>query len=189
MSFPELLLLAAGLSMDTFAVAVCAGLGLAKVNVKNSLIIGLYFCIFQAVMPFAGYLLAGRFAVWVTAVDHWIAFALLGFIGVKMVVSSQKKQDPCERVPAFSIGPRSMFPLALATSIDALAVGVSFAFLDVDILAAVVYIGIVTLLVAMAGVKIGQVFGLRFRRGAELAGGIILVLIGARIFLDGLGIL
>ena len=190
MSLPELLLLALGLSMDTFAVAVCAGLGLSKVNARNTLVIGGYFGFFQAVMPLIGYLLASRFAVWVTAVDHWVAFALLGFIGARMIISSQKKEACCdERAPVFSIGPRSMLPLALATSIDALAVGVSFAFLEVDILPAVGYIGVVTLIVAMIGVRAGQVFGARFRKKAELAGGVILVLLGARILLAGLGVL
>jgi len=189
MSLLELLLLAVGLSMDTLAVAVCAGLGLSKVSFKNTFTIGAYFGAFQAAMPLVGYLLAARFTVWVTAVDHWIAFVLLGFIGGKMIFSSLKKEDPREESPAFSVGLRSMFPLALATSIDALAVGVSFAFLDVNIISAVVYIGVVTLIVAMAGVKIGQVFGTRFRKKAETLGGVILVLIGTRIFLDGLGVL
>ena len=198
MSLPELLLLALGLSMDTFAVAVCAGLGLAKVSFKNTLIIGGYFGFFQAAMPLVGYLLAARFTVWVDAVDHWVAFVLLGFIGARMIISSQKKEDRCVpcascnvcgRVPVFSVSPRSMIPLALATSIDALAVGISFAFLEVDILPAVSYIGVVTLIVAVAGVKVGQVFGMRFRKKAEFAGGVILVLLGTRIFLDGLGVL
>ena len=189
MSLPEILLLAVGLSMDTFAVAVCAGLGLKKVSVKNTLIIGGYFGLFQAAMPLAGFMLAARFTVWVNALDHWIAFVLLGFIGVRMILSSQKKEAPCEQAPVFAVVPRSMIPLALATSIDALAVGVSFAFLEVEIIPAVVYIGVVTLVVAMVGVKIGQAFGTRFRRKAELAGGIILVLLGARIFLGGIGVL
>jgi len=198
MSLPELLLLAVGLSMDTFAVAVCAGLGIAKVNLKNALMVGGYFGVFQAAMPLAGYLLASRFTVWVNAFDHWIAFALLGFIGVRMIFSSQKKEvrcDPCEScqsckvTPAFSISARSLVPLALATSVDAAAVGVSFAFLSVDIISAVIYIGLVTLIVAIAGLRIGQAFGMRFRKKAELAGGVILVLIGTRIFLEGVGVL
>ena len=198
MSLPELLLLAVGLSMDTFAVAICAGLGLAKVNLKNTVIVGLYFGVFQAAMPLAGYLLASRFAVWVGALDHWIAFVLLGFVGGRMIISSRKKEVrctpclscvTCRVVPDFSVGPRNMIPLALATSIDALAVGVSFAFLDVDIIPAVSYIGVVTLIVAIVGVKVGQAFGVRFSKKAELAGGVILVLLGARILLVGLGVL
>jgi len=198
MNLPELLLLALGLSMDTFAVAVCAGLGLAKVSTRNTLAVGGYFGFFQGITPLVGYLLAARFTVWVGAVDHWIAFVLLGFIGGKMIVSGMKKEArcapcgscaPCKRLPVFTITARSMIPLALATSIDALAVGVSFAFLEVNILPAVGYIGLVTLIVAMAGVKIGQVFGIRFRKKAELAGGAILVLLGARILLGGLGVL
>ena len=188
MSLPELLLLAVGLSMDTFAVAVCAGLGLPKVSVRNMLVIGLYFAAFQAAMPFAGYMLAARFAGWLTGAGHWIAFALLGFIGVRMIISSRKKECHGQRPAAFSVSPRSMIPLALATSIDALAVGVSFAFLAVDIITAVLYIGIVTLIVATAGVKIGHAVGVRFRAKAELAGGVILVLIGARILIEGLGV-
>ena len=188
MSLPELLLLAAALSMDTFAVAICIGLGLPRVNIRNMLVIGLYFAAFQAAMPVAGYLLAAQFAHWGTSVSHWIAFVLLAFIGVRMIISSRKKEEPCREATAFSVSPRSMVPLALATSIDALAVGVSFAFLAVDIVTAVMYIGIVTLIVAMAGVKIGQVAGVRFRAKAELAGGVILVLIGVRILLEGLGV-
>jgi len=188
MNLPELLLLAVGLSMDTFAVAICAGLGLPKVGVRNMFVIGLYFAVFQAAMPFAGYMLAARFAGWVTGVNHWIAFALLGFIGVRMIISGRKKEDPRKGAPAFSVSPRSMIPLALATSIDALAVGVSLAFLAVDIVPAVMYIGVVTLIVAVAGVKIGHIAGVRFRAKAETLGGVILVLIGARIFLEGLGV-
>jgi len=205
MSFLELLLVAIGLSMDAFAVAVCAGLTMPKVTVKKSLIVGLYFGIFQGVMPLIGYMLATQFADKITAFDHWIAFGLLCFIGGKMIVGSFKKEGCHDReCPAETCADRecpggerpdtketSLKPakmLALATSIDALAVGVSFAFLKVDIIPAVLSIGIITLILSMAGVKIGNVFGIRFKSKAELAGGIILVLMGLKILLEHTGI-
>ena len=192
MSLLELILIAVGLSMDAFAVAVCAGLGLSRVTLKNALIVGAYFGAFQAAMPFAGYMLASSFAGFINAFDHWIAFVLLCFIGGKMIASSLKKEnrsDGCCQTTGFSLRPGSMLPLAFATSVDALAVGVSFAFLDVDILRAVCYIGVITMLLCVAGVKIGSVFGMKFRWKAELAGGVILVLIGTNILLEGLGVI
>jgi len=208
MSFLELLLVAIGLSMDAFAVAVCAGLTMPKVTIKKSLIVGLYFGIFQAFMPLIGYMLATQFAEKITAFDHWIAFGLLCFIGGKMIVGSFKKEGCCDReCPAetctdrecpggerpdtkeTSLKPAKMLPLALATSIDALAMGVSFAFLKVDIVPAVLSIGIITLILSMAGVKIGNVFGTRFKSKAELAGGIVLVLMGLKILFEHTGII
>ena len=187
----ELLLLAVGLSMDAVAVAVCIGLDISKADMKKSLTVGLYFGVFQAVMPLIGYLAANIFAEGIISYDHWIAFALLCFLGIKMIAGSLKKdtresKEQTEKSGGkkTSLTPRHMLPFALATSIDALAVGVSFAFLRVDIIPAVSFIGIVTLLLSMIGVKIGNMFGLKLKSKAEIAGGVILVLIGAKILLE-----
>jgi len=203
MSFFELFLLAVGLSMDAFAVAVCAGLTMSKINITKTLIIGLYFGIFQAVMPLIGYLVATLFADKIITYDHWIAFALLCFLGGKMIIGSFRKNGCTDREcpdgtcddrtcpggskpdnKETSVRPAHMIPLAVATSIDALAVGVSFAFLKVSIVPAVSFIGIITFVLSLAGVKIGNVFGTRFKSKAELAGGVILVLIGLKILLE-----
>ena len=205
MTLLELLLIAIGLSMDAFAVAICKGLTMAKASLKKSLTVGLYFGVFQAVMPLIGYIIANQFAGKIIAFDHWIAFVLLCFIGGKMIVESRKKeccpgggglaeacQDkscPSEKQPddrEASLKPAQMLPLAIATSIDALAVGVSFAFLRVDIIPAVSFIGATTLVISMVGVKIGNIFGRRYKSAAELAGGIILLLIGIKILLEHL---
>ena len=208
MSFIELSLLAVGLSMDAFAVAICAGLTMPKATIKKMLIMGLYFGIFQAVMPLIGYLAAALFADMIITYDHWIAFALLCFLGGKMIVGSFKKdgcsdrecpEDTCDdrSCPGgkrpdkseISLKPKIMLPFAFATSIDALAVGVSFAFLKVNIILAVLFIGATTLLLSMLGVKIGYAFGAKMKSKAEIAGGIILVLIGLKILLEHLGII
>jgi len=180
-SLIELFILAVGLSMDAFAVAVCAGLSMPKAGFKNALIVGLYFGGFQAGMPLIGFLLATRFAENITTYDHLIAFAILSFLGVKMIGGSFKKDGAEERDT--SLSPARMLPLAVATSIDALAVGITFAFLKVNIIPAVLLIGITTLVLSMSGVKIGNVFGVRFKSGAERAGGVILILIGLKILL------
>ena len=204
----ELLLIAIGVSMDAFAVAVCRGLSMRKADFKKALIIGLYFGIFQAAMPLLGYLVGSRFSSMINSFDHWIAFALLSFIGVRMIIGSFKKEGCPDRAcptgtctdrgcPGGSrpdteespLTPAEMLPLALATSIDALAVGVSFALLQVNILPAVSFIGVTTLLLSMLGVKIGNVFGSKFKAKAELAGGVILVLIGLKILLEHTGII
>ena len=187
MSLPELFILAVALSMDAFAVAICIGLTLPKATVKSAVIVGAYFGIFQAVMPLAGYLVASMFADKIVAYDHWIAFALLCFLGGKMIYESFNKED--STTTGTSLSPAKMLPLAIATSIDALAVGVSLAFLRSAIVPAVIFIGIVTFALSMAAVKIGNVFGTRFKSKAELAGGIILVLIGVKILLEHLGII
>jgi len=203
MGFYMLILVAIGLSMDAFAVAVCAGLTMSKVTIKKSLIIGLYFGVFQTVMPLIGYLLATRFADKIMSFDHWIAFAMLAVIGGKMILESFKKEGCSDRAcpsgtcadrecpggerpetKETSLDPATMLPLALATSIDALAVGVSFAFLQTDILPAVLSTGAATLILSMAGVKIGHVFGTRFKARAELSGGVMLVLIGLKILIE-----
>ena len=186
MSLIELFILAVGLSMDAFAVAICTGLTMPRATVKKALIVGLYFGIFQAGMPVIGYYVANLFADKITAYDHWIAFALLCVLGGKMIWESFKKEECCGEQQEASLGPKKMLPLAIATSIDALAVGVSFAFLRVSIVPAVSLIGATTLALSMAGVKIGNVFGQKFKSKAELAGGIILVLIGAKILLEHL---
>lgn len=208
MNLMELFLIAAGLSMDAFAVALCSGLTMSKATIKKALIIGLYFGFFQAVMPLIGYLLGTQFADKIVAFDHWIAFVLLCIIGGKMLVESFKKEGCSDREcpvakctdrecpggerpekQEASLKPAVMLPLALATSIDALAVGVSFAFLDVNIAAAVLSIGIITLALSMIGVKAGNIFGAKFKSKAELAGGIILILMGLKILLGHLGIM
>lgn len=183
MSLLELFLLAAGLSMDAFAVSVCKGLSLSRVERKHVLSAGLYFGSFQAGMPVLGYFLGMQFQAAITAVDHWIAFFLLGFIGLMMLKDSlDRKEEPLDD----SFDPKTMAALAVATSMDALAVGVTFAFLQVRILPAVSFIGIITFLLSMAGVKAGNVFGSRWRSGAQFAGGLILVLMGVKILLGHL---
>ena len=178
--------LAVGLSMDAFAVSVCKGLATEKLSIKHMAAAGLWFGGFQALMPVLGYFLGAQFKEKITAVDHWIAFVLLGFIGINMIRESMEKVEVC---PSAGVDPKTMFPLAVATSIDALAVGVTFAFLDVNIAAAAGFIGVTTFIFSAAGVKVGNVFGSRYKSKAELAGGIILVLLGIKILLEHLGIL
>ena len=185
MGLLELFLVAVGLSMDAFAVAVCKGLALRKVNLGQMALVGLWFGGFQALMPFLGWLLGSQFEALITNLDHWIAFVLLVFIGGNMVKESRSDEEHQDG----SFSPAAMLPLALATSIDALAVGVTFAFLRVDIGPAVAFIGVITFLFSAAGVKIGSVFGAKYRSGAELFGGCVLILIGAKILLEHLGIL
>ena len=186
MSLSELYILAVGLSMDAFAVSVCKGLSMQKMNWRHALVIGLYFGGFQAGMPLIGYLLGMGFQSRIEAVDHWIAFLLLGFIGINMI---RESRDTDEEHVDPSIGFRTMVVLAVATSIDALAVGVTFAFLQVAILPAVCFIGVVTFFLSAVGVKIGNVFGTRYKSRAELTGGIILVLMGIKILAEHLGFL
>ena len=176
MNFLILLALAIGLSMDAFAVSVCTGLSMKKATLKKALIVGLYFGIFQAGMPLIGFAVASQFAELITTFSHWIAFALLCFLGVKMIIGSFKKEDCAEKEP--SLSPRYMLPLAIATSIDAMAVGVSFALLQENIVPIVLTTGIATFALSAIGVKIGSLFGARFKSKAELIGGIILILIG-----------
>lgn len=186
MSLIELFVLAVGLSMDAFAVAVCKGLSMPKMNWKHAMIIGLYFGGFQAGMPLLGYTLGIGFQSRIQAVDHWIAFVLLSVIGFSMVKESRDKEP--ESVDP-SIDFKTMTILAIATSIDALAVGVTFAFLKAAIVPAVSFIGVTTFLLSVIGVKIGNVFGVRYKSRAELAGGIILILMGMKILFEHLGIL
>lgn len=180
----ELFVLAVGLSMDAFAVSICKGLSLGKIKWKHMCIAGLWFGGFQALMPLTGYFLGSLFADIFTKYAHWIAFALLVFIGGSMIKEAFGKEE----VNA-SMSFQSMLLLAIATSIDALAVGVSFAFLQVKIVPAVSFIGVITFLFSAVGVKIGSIFGDKYRAKAEICGGVILILIGLKTLLDGIGIL
>lgn len=187
----EILFIGVGLAMDAFAVAVCKGLAMRKVNKKQALIIGLFFGGFQALMPFIGWVLGIRFQSYITSVDHWVAFILLGIIGGKMIweaLSDKEEEIPDEKMDQ-ELDLKEMLVLAIATSIDALAVGITFAFLQYPIVEAISIIGVVTLIISIAGVYIGNFFGVRYKKRAELAGGIILVLIGLKILLEHLGIL
>ncbi len=178
-----LFLIAVGLSMDAFAVSVCKGLAVEQVKGTHLVTAGLYFGGFQAAMPLAGYLLGVSFQAAIMFIDHWIAFILLGLIGINMIREAMGKEE--EKVDA-SFGPKVMLPMAVATSIDAFAIGVTFAFLQVDIVPAVSLIGAVTFLFSAAGVKIGNVFGAKYKAKAEFFGGVILVLMGIKILAEHL---
>lgn len=189
--FIELLLMGIGLAMDAFAVSICKGLGMKKLNKKQALMIGLYFGGFQALMPFIGWLLGSQFQQYITSIDHWIAFVLLGFIGGKMIYEAVKEwnEEDTVEVTDAPLDHKNMVVLAIATSIDALAVGITFAFLGTPIIEAITIIGITTLIISFAGVCIGNYFGSKYKNKAELAGGLILVLLGLKILLEHLGIL
>lgn len=184
MGLAELFVIAVGLSMDAFAVSVCKGLSVPKMKLSHALTCGVYFGGFQGLMPLIGYLLGSQFESVIVSIDHWIAFVLLGMIGFNMVKES--RECDCEELDC-SFGVRAMVPLAVATSIDALAVGVTFAFLHVNIFWAVLFIGVITFTLSSIGVKVGNVFGLKFKSKAELAGGVILILMGTKILLEHLG--
>ena len=187
MSTVTLFIIAVGLSMDAFAVAICKGLALPKLSFKKAGIVGLWFGGFQALMPLIGYLLGSQFESYITAIDHWIALILLSLIGLSMIKEAlSHDEEQCDNA---SLDAKTMFLLAIATSIDALAVGVTFAFLQVNIIAAVSFIGVITFLLSMVGVKVGNVFGVKFKAKAELTGGIILIIMGIKILLEHLGIL
>lgn len=186
MGLAELFLLAVGLAMDAFAVSICKGLAMKKVTVKNAVIVGAWFGGFQALMPLIGWLLGIRFKSYITAVDHWIAFVLLSIIGANMIKEAFDKKQEKENA---SLSFKVMFMLAVATSIDALAVGVTFAFLSVNIWWAVALIGCITFILSIVGVKAGGVFGMKYKAKAELAGGIILILMGVKILLEHLGVI
>lgn len=186
MSLFSLFVLAVGLSMDAFAVSVCKGLAMKKITLKNAVIVGLWFGGFQGLMPLIGYILGSQFEQYITAFDHWIAFILLGIIGYTMIKEALSKE---EEEANDSLDFKTMLLLAVATSIDALAVGITFAFLQVDIVPAVSFIGVITFSLSAIGVKVGNIFGTKYKSKAELAGGIILLLIGTKILLEHLGIL
>lgn len=186
MNLFSLFAIAVGLSMDAFAVSVCKGLAMRRLSLKNTIIIGLWFGGFQALMPLLGYLLGSQFQRYITSIDHWIAFILLALIGISMIRESFSRE---ENSVNDSVDFKNMLVLAVATSIDALAAGITFAFLEVSILPAVSFIGIITFTLSMAGVKAGNLFGMRYKSRAELAGGVILIFIGLEILLEHLGIL
>lgn len=186
MGVVELLLLSIGLAMDAFAVSICKGISMKKMNWKKAIIIGLYFGGFQALMPTLGFFLGAAFQSLITSIDHWIAFALLTIIGGGMIKESfdddsENKND--------DVSFKTMIVLAIATSIDALAVGITFAFLNVNLVLAVSLIGIITFILSVVGTKIGNRFGDKYERKAELVGGIILVLLGVKILLEHLGVI
>lgn len=186
----ELFLIGVGLSMDAFAVSICKGLGMEKINKKQAFTIGLYFGGFQALMPLIGWFLGIRFQQYITSIDHWIAFILLVCIGGKMVVEAVRdKDDEVVEKKDQPLNHKEMFLLAVATSIDALAVGITFAFLDTPIVEAIVIIGCTTFVLSIVGVIVGNFFGTRYKKKAEIIGGIILILIGLKILLEHLGIL
>lgn len=188
MSLWELFIIAVGLSMDACAVSICKGLSVQKVTFRHAATCGGYFGAFQALMPVIGFVLGVQFRSLITGIDHWIALILLGLIGVNMIreaLSGEEEEVNC------SFCFRAMLPLAIATSIDALAVGVTFAAMDIGskIVFAVIFIGVVTFLLSAIGVKIGNLFGMKFKSKAELFGGVVLVLMGLKIFLEDLGYL
>ena len=187
MSLWELFVIAVGLSMDACAVSICKGLSVGKVHSSHALTCGGYFGLFQGMMPLLGWLLGVRFQSIIVSIDHWIAFALLGLIGLNMIRESREEEVDCLDC-SFSF--RAMLPLAIATSIDALAVGISLAMAgNVNIWLSVALIGMTTFCFSAAGVKIGSIFGAAFEKKAQLAGGLILILLGARILLEHLGVI
>ncbi len=191
MDLLSLFFIAVGLSMDAFAVSICKGLAMDKVTLRKAGIVGLWFGGFQGLMPLFGYLLGSQFEKYITSIDHWIAFILLGIIGISMIKEALPSKKPCPDCgdnANDSLDIKTMFLLALATSIDALTVGITFAFLRVHILPAVLFIGCITFALSAAGVKIGNVFGAKYKNKAELAGGIILILMGIKILIEHLGI-
>jgi len=189
MGFIELMMLAIGLSMDAFAVSICKGLSMKKAGFREGLICGIWFGGFQALMPVIGFFLGALFAEQIEAFDHWVAFVLLALIGGNMLKEAFSKCDCCEEHDA-DLSVKTMFVMAVATSIDALAVGISLAMAgDVNIWLAMALIGVVTLVMCTAGVKIGNIFGSRYEKKAEAAGGIILILLGLKILLEHLHIL
>ncbi len=194
MGFVELFMIAIGLSMDAFAVAICKGLNMKKVNYKNTVIIALFFGVFQGVMPLIGWLLGRNFEQYITSIDHWIAFVLLAFIGGNMIREGLKGDDEVSEEALTTLeyseklDLKELTVMAIATSIDALAIGITFAFLKVSIVPAVSLIGITTFIISLGGVFIGNYFGVKYKNKAEIAGGVILILIGTKILLSHLGI-
>ena len=188
MGLVELFLTAVGLSMDAFAISVCKGLSAGKIRPRHALTAGLWFGGFQALMPLIGWFLGSRFQALISGIDHWVAFVLLAVIGINMIRESfQKVEDEEQNTASFAW--RVMLPLAVATSIDALTVGITFAFLQVDIIPAVTLIGLTTFAFSVVGVAAGSVVGLRGKSRAELLGGVVLVLLGLKILLEHLGFL
>jgi len=189
LGFIELFMTGVGLSMDAFAVAVCKGLAMTKIKKIETFIIALFFGGFQALMPLLGWLLGSSLERYITAFDHWIAFALLCYIGGKMIKDSFSKEKEEATCVCEKLNLKELTMLAIATSIDALAVGITFAFLNVNITSAMVIIGCTTFVLSIIGVLAGNRFGIKYKNKAELVGGIVLVLIGCKILLEHLGIL
>lgn len=190
MGIVELILISVGLAMDAFAVAVCKGLNMRKINYKHAVIIAAFFGGFQALMPFIGWLIGTRFASYIDKYDHYVAFALLAFIGVKMIIDAVKGEEECESCGEGRLDIKELVVLSVATSIDALAVGVTFALLpELNVGWSVAIIGVITFLISALGVVIGNRFGSKYQQKAELAGGIILILIGAKFLLEGFGLI
>lgn len=198
MNFFEIFAVALGVSMDAFAVAICKGMSFKRASIKNALIVALYFGIFQAAMPLIGYFLGSQFSENIVKYDHWLAFILLGAIGANMIKESSNKS--CEAVEEVAVVSgngvlerglcfKTMLILAIATSIDALAVGITLAFLKVHIVLAVIFIGIITFINSFVGVKIGNVFGVKYKSRAEFVGGIILMAMGTKILLEHIGLI
>lgn len=188
MGFLELFIISIGLSMDAFAVSICKGLCMRKLNYKNAIIIGCFFGGFQALMPLIGYIMGTQFKDSITSIDHWIAFVLLFLIGINMIRESLNKDEvACENIDV-QLSFKNMTVLSIATSIDALAIGITFAFLQVNIIPAVSIIGITTFILSVIGVKIGHVFGSKYKSSAELIGGIILIAMGIKILFEHLNL-
>lgn len=186
MGILEIFLIGVGLSMDAFAVSVCKGLSMKKLDWKKAIIIALYFGVFQAIMPVIGYLLGTTFESLVTQIDHWIAFILLGIIGANMIKEALEKESENSND---KVDFKTMIVLAIATSIDALAIGITFAFFKTKLLSSVIIIGIITFILSLIGVKIGNKFGDKYEKKAEFLGGVILILIGVKILIEHLGII
>ncbi len=191
MTLYDLFFLAVALAMDAFAVSVCKGFTLQKIDFGKAVTVGLYFGVFQALMPFLGYLLANVFSEQIQGFDHWVAFILLGFLGIKMIIEAVREKEECCDKDCGSISFRVMLPLAIATSIDALAAGITLRINkgNVDILTAIIIIGVVTFIICALGVWIGHFFGVKYQKKAEIFGGVILILLGIKILLEDLGVI
>ena len=190
MGFIELFLIGVGLSMDAFAVSICKGLGMSRLNMRQAVVISLFFGGFQALMPLVGWALGSQLADLITPIDHWIAFALLAFVGGKMLWDAFHEDDGEDgEAKDAKLDLKELLMLAIATSIDALAVGITFAFLQVAIVPSVIIIGVTTFVLSFVGVAVGHFFGARFEKPATIAGGVVLILIGAKILLEHLGVI
>ncbi|MBP5578179.1 MAG: manganese efflux pump [Ruminococcus sp.] len=189
MSITELLLISVGLAMDAFAVSVCKGLSMKKLNLKGGIITALFFGVFQGVMPAIGYFLGSRFDDVISSFSHWVSFGLLAFIGGKMIFEAVKGDDDDESGKEYSLDIKELVLLAVATSIDALAVGIVFAAEKTDLFFSVIMIGVITFALSLAGVFIGHRFGSKYEKGAEIVGGLILIGIGVKLLLEGLGVI
>ena len=189
MQILEVMVIGAGLAMDAFAVSICKGLQMRKINYRLAGVIACFFGVFQAVMPLIGWILGKQFQKYIVRVDHWIAFFLLVVIGFNMIKESREKEEGCQNPILEKLDYKEMVMLSIATSIDALAVGVTFAFLQVNIISSIVVIGVITFFISFCGVGIGNVFGTKYKAKAELFGGVILILMGVKILLEHLGFL